>query len=136
MDQILTSLIYPDPVMIIGFIVILGLDLVTGIIKASKKREATTSKGLRGTIDKAYTYCALLLSLVVIFNLTSFTSPEYIWLFNYSINSIVIFSIWIEFKSILENLIAINTDRHGIRNFLCEYLLVKIHNLIIFKFKG
>lgn len=136
MNQVINLLIYPDPVMTIGFIVILGVDLITGILKASKKKEATTSKGLRGTIDKAYTYCALLLSLLVIFNLTSFTSPEYNWLLNYSLNSVLIFSIWIEFKSILENLIAINTDRHGVRNFLCEHLLVKIHNFIIFKFKS
>lgn len=136
MNQMLNSLIYPDPVMIIGFILMLGLDLITGILKASKKHQATTSKGLRQTVDKAYSYCALLLSLLVIFNLTSLTSPEYNWLFNCSVNSILTFCIWIEFKSILENLIAINTDKNGIRNFLCEHLLTKLHNLVIFKFKN
>ena len=136
MSQTLSALIYPDPIMIIGFILILALDLISGILKAAKKHEATTSKKLRQTINKAYSYSALLLSLLVIFNLSSFTNPEYKWLFNYFLNSVLIFSIWIEFKSILENLIEINTDKYGVRNFLCEHLLVKIHNLIIFKFKN
>lgn len=136
MEEIISSLIYPEPVMVIGFIIMLALDLITGILKATKKHQATTSNGLRRTINKSSTYCVLVLSLLVIFNLTSLTSPGYNWLFDYCINTVIVACIWIEFKSVLENLIEINTNPDGTRNFLCEHLLARLHDLIIFKFKN
>ena len=135
MEGFVDNLVYPSPVSMLGFLVMVAVDLWTGVQKAKKRNEATTSEGLRKTVTKSTTYCALLVSLLILFNLTTIATDKFLQLFDYSLNTVVGFCIWIEFKSVLENLIEINTDASGRRNFLCRQLLEPLHNITILKFK-
>ncbi|AXQ66548.1 MAG: toxin secretion/lysis holin [Caudoviricetes sp.] len=133
---IVLELVYPSPIIVIGFVLMLLMDLITGIQKTKRNGEYTNSKGLRRTIDKASTYCQLIVSLLIIFNLSNMFNQTFITAFDYSINGVVGFCVWIEFKSILENLIEVNTNlTTGKKNSLANRLLVPMHDLIILKLK-
>lgn len=133
---IVLELVYPSPIIVIGFVLMLLMDLITGIQKTKRNGEYTNSKGLRRTIDKASTYCQLIVSLLIIFNLSNMFNQTFITAFGYSINGVVGFCVWVEFKSILENLIEVNTNlTTGKKNSLANRLLVPMHDLIILKLK-
>jgi hypothetical protein len=134
MKEILATLIYPAPITIVGLIILMFVDLLTGINKASANKEATTSRGLRKTFDKASTYLSAIVSLLVIINITHFADKEqkFYWLMDYSATGIMIFTCYIEFKSILENLIAINTIK-GKPNDFAKFILIKLHDILIVK---
>ena len=136
MIEFIRNLIYPSPIVILGFVFMLMIDLITGVRKAKRKGEATTSKGLRRTVDKSTTYFTLIISLLIIFNLSNIAnlSGGFKGIFSYSINGVIGFCIMIEFKSILENLIEINKNENK-PNLLCEKLLIPLHNIVILKFK-
>lgn len=131
-----SNLIYPSPITIVGLIILMFFDLLTGVSKASKNGEATSSQGLRKTFDKGSTYLSTVLSLLVIINVTHFADKEqkFFWLMDYSATGIMIFTCYIEFKSILENLIETNKI-NGKPNDFSKYLLTPIHNLLIVKIK-
>lgn len=113
------------------------IDLLTGIQKANKNHEATSSRGLRYSFDKATTYFSLIVAVLVLVNITVIADKEKQftgWLF-YSLNALLISCCYVEFKSILENLIEINT-RDGHKNQFAKLILVKLHNALILKFKS
>jgi preprotein translocase subunit SecG len=134
MNQILAQIVYPNPILIFGLMLMIFLDLMSGIRKASKNGEATTSRGLRNTIDKATTYCTFIFSVLIIVNITSFadTDKDFLGVFKYSLNGLIIGTSYIELKSIIENLIAINTKEDKPSDF-CIYFLTPLHNLLILK---
>ena len=133
MKEIIAHLVYPSPLLIFGFMFMIFFDLLTGIRKASKNGEATTSRGLRNTIDKTGSYITLILSVLIIINITavSDSAENFVNLFHYSINGLVIGCTYIELKSILENLILINTDKSGKKTDLCVYFLIPMHGILI-----
>lgn len=133
MTEIITQLIYPSPVLIFGFMIMILMDLITGIRKAARAGVATTSRGLRNTIDKAGSYLVLILSVLVLINITNLadTDKSFLATFSFSINGLIIGCIYIEVKSILENLITINTKEDKSQTDLCIYFLVPIHAIII-----
>lgn len=134
---IIRGLIYPDPILVFGLMLMMFLDLVSGVRKANKWGKATSSRGLRDTIDKAKNYCTLILTVLVIVNVIglSRSTDGYDFAFDISINGLVFGCIYIETKSILENLIILNT-KDGVQNEFCSKLLVPLHNIIIFKFSS
>ena len=134
MNQILAQIVYPNPILIFGLMLMIFLDLMSGIRKASNNGEATTSRGLRNTIDKATTYCTFIFSVLIIVNITSFadTDKDFLGVFKYSLNGLIIGTSYIELKSIIENLIAINT-KEGESSDFCIYFLTPLHNLLILK---
>lgn len=134
MNQILAQIVYPNPILIFGLMLMIFLDLLSGIRKASNNGEATTSRGLRNTIDKATTYCTFIFSVLIIVNITSFadTDKDFLGVFKYSLNGLIIGTSYIELKSIIENLIAINT-KEGEPSDFCIYFLTPLHNLLILK---
>lgn len=134
MNQILSQIVYPHPILIFGLMLMIFLDLLSGIRKASNNGEATTSKGFRNSIDKATTYCTFIFSVLVIVNITSFadTDGDFLGVFKYSLNGLLIGTSYIELKSIIENLIEINT-KDGEPSDFCIYFLTPLHNILIFK---
>ncbi len=136
MQNIIDQLIYPNPLLLVGLIGLIFIDLLTGVQKANKLGEATTSRGLRYSFDKGSTYFSLIVSTLIILNITSLADKQHSfqgWL-TYPINTLILASSYIEFKSILENLIEINT-KNGKQNFIAKVVLTKIHNGLILKFK-
>ncbi|MES2287256.1 MAG: phage holin family protein [Bacteroidota bacterium] len=136
MKEILSQLIIPSPFLLLGLMLLIFIDLLTGIQKANKNHESTSSRGLRYSFDKATTYFSLNVSVLIIVNICKLADKvRYFegWL-EYSVNGLLICCAYVEFKSILENLIEINT-RDGKQNFIAEVVLTRIHNTIILKFK-
>ena len=87
------------------FVVIL-VDLITGLGKAVKNKEAVLSKGLRRTLDKVIQYGAFLIVTHVL------AKPEISYPFSKHIawlpKSAAIYLILVEMKSILENIYGAN----------------------------
>jgi Bacteriophage holin family len=137
MNEIILNLIYPKPILLIGLILLIFLDLLTGINKAKRAGELTTSRGLRNTVDKASSYFNLLLSVFIMVNLLGVADSknEYQNIFFFSANGLVIGCVYIEVKSILENLIIINT-KDGVMNDLASYILMPIHSFLILKLQS
>lgn len=146
MKEILSQLIYPHPLLLIGVMVMIFLDLISGIRKAAKNCEATSSRGLRNSFDKATTYFSLNLAVLVILNITNFADDQKRfsdWL-SYSTDTLLIACCYVELKSILENLIEINTEIQMVRfnqskkipNDFAKFILMPIHNALILKFKN
>lgn len=135
MKEILAQIIYPNPILIVGFLMMILFDLVSGVRKAKKKGEATNSKGLRKTIDKTSSYSIFILSVTTIINITMLadTDKRFTGIFNYSVNGLLLGACWIELKSVLENLIILNAEGKK-PNDLAKYLLIPLHNALIFKF--
>lgn len=146
MKELLSQLIYPHPLLLLGVMVMIFLDLLSGIRKAAKKGEATSSRGLRNSFDKATTYFSLNLAVLVIINITSFADDQkrFVDWLSYSTNTLLIACCYIELKSILENLIEINTEIQMVKfnqpkkipNDFAKFILIPIHNALILKFKN
>lgn len=137
MEKIIDNLVYPKPILLAGLVVMIFIDLLTGINKAKRAGELTTSKGLRKTVDKASTYFNLLVSVFLLVNLLSISSStdSFTKIFFLSANGIVMGCVYIELKSVFENLIIINT-KDGIENDIAKYLLIPIHSFLILKIKN
>lgn len=135
-NYIIQHLVYPNPFVLIGLFILIFIDLLTGVNKAKRNGEATTSRGLRKSYDKGSTYFSLLLSVIVLCNIISFADikQEYAVLTILSVNLLILGCVYIEVKSILENLIEINT-RDGEPNDLASSILIPLHNAIILKLK-
>lgn len=137
MEKIIDNLVYPKPILLAGLVIMIFIDLLTGINKAKRAGELTTSKGLRKTVDKASTYFNLLVSVFLLVNLLSISSSadSFTKIFFLSANGIVMGCIYIELKSVFENLIIINT-KDDIENDIAKYLLIPIHSFLILKIKN
>lgn len=82
------------------------LDLLTGIAKAIKKKQAVTSYGIRRTVVKALQYGVF---LIVMHGLDSFeVKGEKTELFGWIITGAYSFLMAVEGKSILENIVALD----------------------------
>ena len=146
MEKILSQLIYPSPLLLIGVMLMIFLDLLSGVRKAAKNGEATSSRGLRNSFDKATTYFSLNLAVLVIVNITNIADKEkhFVDWLGYSTNTLLIACCYVELKSILENLIDINSEKVVVKfnnppkvtpNDFAKFILIPIHNTIILKFK-
>jgi toxin secretion/phage lysis holin len=95
--------------------VFMALDLITGVAKALKKKEAVTSYGLRRTVVKAMQYGVF---LIVVHGLDSFqVKGESVDIFGWIVTGAYSFLMAVEGKSILENIVAID-DRFDIASFI------------------
>lgn len=135
MNQILAQIVYPNPVLIVGLLLLMLVDLLTGINKASKQGDATTSRGLRDTFDKGSTYFLFIFSLMVIVNLTNVADADkqFAGVLGLSLSGVMMITCYIEFKSIIENLIIINTDKNGNLSDFATYFLNPLHSVLILK---
>jgi len=98
--------VYSDWNFLAFLLVLMFLDLVTGVVKAWKKGKFITSTGFRDTVIKVFQYGIF---LIVIHVLISFQiNGETVALLNYADEAGYTFLIVIEAKSIFENLQSIN----------------------------
>lgn len=132
---IMDNIIYPHPVTVLCFIGLLLLDVYSGVQKSTKRGRKTTSRGLRESVDKTKSYFTLLLAVTILANATAIARADYFNWLNYSVNGLLLAFCYIEVKSILENLIKINTV-DGKPNFFAKTILIPMHNALILKFKA
>lgn len=127
-----TQLIYPDVRLVFFLMLMIALDLLSGIRKSNTKGKATISAGLRKTIDKGNQYFTFIFLIFTIINVSKIADTEnsFIGILNYSLNGLFIFLTYIEIKSILENQIETSPDSD-----LTKYFAIPLHNIIILKFK-
>lgn len=146
LHEVLDRLVYPSPYLLIGLMLMMFIDLLTGVRKAANRGEATTSRGFRNSFDKATTYFSLILSVLIIVNIVHVQdeSVHILCKWNYLVNGLFMACIYIEMKSIFENLIDINTKKIIIdvskpprlkHNDFALYILIPLHNILIFKLK-
>jgi phage-related holin len=109
----------------------LGLDFLTGVYKARRKNEATTSKGFRKTIDKFISYGVAVASSSLLVFISEQKGGEAVKLIGGFLNDgLVCFIIYIEVVSIFENLIEISPDSP-----LCLYFFGPVHKFLTLQIK-
>jgi len=132
--SLIQNIIYPDGRLVLGLFFLMVIDLITGVHKSSKKRIATSSNGFRMTINKGTMYFSFLSAVFVIANVAKPGVPN-TGIVNTALdnllNVILLMSMYIEFKSILENIIEAHPS-----NDVVKYLVKPLHNVLILKLKG
>lgn len=127
----LLAIILPPADLLLWLGIAMVLDLLTGIAKAVKKDIPRTSTGLRQTVVKFIQYGGAISVGIILANVSEYqndSSSQIIY--KYFSNSMLLFIIFIEIKSILENMIEVSPDSDFTR-----YFLGPIHNLLSFDFK-
>lgn len=111
----------------VGFVIL--LDFITGVIKAIVKGEQRTSVGYRRTVKKFTQYFgAIGASIIAQYALSfKFVSSEFNYISEFLNNSLLMFIIFIELTSILENLIEVDN-----KSPFAVYLIRPIHSIMTF----
>ena len=137
MQDIIHTLVFPNPAMAFALFFLVILDLLTGIFKSKRKGVATASQGMKKSVQKLTTYLSLILLSLILTNLAKLTYDleSHLDSLNLGINAVCFWLVHLESKSILENLIIANTDGSGNQNEIAK-ILVPIHNAWILKFKN
>jgi len=95
--------------------VFIMLDLVTGVAKAIKNKQAVTSYGIRRTVVKTLQYGVF---LIVVHGLDSFeVKGEKTEIFGWIVTGAYSFLMGVEGKSILENIVVLD-DRFDVKHFI------------------
>lgn len=114
----------PKVTLLVGMFGAMAIDFLTGILKAYALRQKITSKALRRTVIKFCQYGgAILIGLgisymskeVGSFNESWKYAPKFMSFFN---NSLLVFIITIEIRSIVENIAAMDKNSRFARGFL------------------
>jgi hypothetical protein len=115
----LLAIVLPPADLLLWLGIAMILDLITGIAKAVKKEIPRTSTGLRRTVVKFIQYGGAIAIGIILANVSEHqndSSSQIIY--KYFSNSMLIFIIFIEIKSILENMIEVSPDGDFTRFFL------------------
>lgn len=125
--------ILPDYMLMVGIGFVILLDFITGVIKAIVKGEQRTSVGYRKTIKKFTQYFgAVGASMIAQYALSfKFESNEFNYIADFLNNSLLMFIIFIELTSILENLIEIDT-----KSPFAIYVIRPIHSIMTFAIRN
>jgi Bacteriophage holin family len=126
------AIILPPPNLLIWLGVSMFLDLVTGIAKAIKKGTPRTSTGYRRTVAKFIQYGGAIAIGIVLANISDYKKDGdgSQMIYTYFSNSMLLFIIYIEITSILENLIEVSPESDFTKKFLNP-----AHKLFSFDFK-
>jgi len=137
MQEIISNLVFPNPVVLFGLAALVLLDLITGIVKSKRKGIATASQGMKKSVQKLTTYLSLIVLSLILTNLAKLTYDleKELEALNLGINALCFWLVHLEVKSVLENLIIANTDEEGNQNDVAKFL-VPVHNAWILKFKN
>jgi uncharacterized membrane protein len=128
---ILFVVILPPTSLLVWLGLAMVLDLITGIAKAIKKDIPRTSEGLRRTVAKFIQYGGAISIGVILANVSNFKKDSTIeMVYQYFSNSMLTFIIFIELKSIVENMIEVSPESDFTKNFLNP-----IHKIISIDFK-
>ena len=126
------AIILPPPDLLIWLGVTMFIDLLTGIAKAIKKNVPRTSTGYRRTVAKFIQYGGAIAIGIVLANIADYKKDGEInkMIYAYFSNSMLLFIIYIEITSILENLIEVSPEGEFTRKFLKP-----VHRVFSFDFK-
>lgn len=98
------------------------LDLITGLLKAWSKKICSASVGFRRTIIKIGTYCATIVVLVILANITGLVDNGEKYPLGLLINGLLAFMTFIELFSVCEN-ISLAYPRAPLTKYLIDPLL-------------
>lgn len=131
----MNNLIFQHPLILLSIGLLVALDLLTGVFKSKTKGIATASQGFKKTVSKLISYLTLIILSFIVTNISNavWELKASVDALGLGLDSIGLFLVYLEIKSILENLIIANTDKNGEQNDFAK-LLVPIHNALILKF--
>ncbi len=127
---LLMSIILPPSTLLTWLGIAMILDLITGVAVAVKKGVPRTSKGFRGTVVKFIQYGGAIAIGIILANVADIQKDEASEaIFKYFSTGLLAFIIFIEVKSILENMIEINPESD-----FTKYFLNPVHDFISLNF--
>lgn len=108
-------------------------DLITGILKAKMRGDLITSYGYRKTVIKTAQYFGALLIVVMLRYVISGQEEllQHITYADYIINGVLIFSIFIEVTSALENIAELDK-----KSPFSKWIITPLLNLLTFQLKN
>jgi Bacteriophage holin family len=122
---------FPSTNLMLWMLIAIVLDFVTGFAKAVATDKERTSKAFRQTIIKFLQYGGALAVSMIIGNTASENKIDGLEkVMTYANDGLVIFIIYIEMVSILENLLIINGD-----SLISKYLFKPLHKLLTLAIK-
>lgn len=124
------AIVLPSSTLLAWLGVAMILDFITGVAVAVKKGVPRTSKGFRGTITKFLQYGGAIAIGIVLANLFEIQKDSVTEaIFKYYNSGLISLIIFIEIKSILENLIEISPESD-----FTKYFLNTVHDFISLNF--
>lgn len=116
---LLLAIVLPPASLLIWLGLAMGLDLITGVAKAIRNNVPRTSTGFRKTVVKFIQYGGAIAIGIILANVSEFRKDDSSeWIYKYFSNSMLLFMIYIEIKSVFENLIEVSPDSDFTRFFL------------------
>lgn len=128
-------MIFPNLLILTCVCALVVVDLISGIMKSTSLGVATMSEGLKKSAQKLGTYLTLITTSLILANLALIVEEANELYMLISLNFLCSGFVYLETKSILENLIIANTNKDGERNDVANFLVI-IHNSLILKFKN
>lgn len=116
---LLLAIVLPPASLLIWLGLAMGLDLITGVAKAVRNNVPRTSTGFRKTVVKFIQYGGAIAIGIILANVSEFRKDDSSeWIYKYFSNTMLLFMIYIEIKSVFENLIEVSPDSDFTRFFL------------------
>lgn len=109
----------------LGFAII--IDLATGVWKSVVNKQDITSKRLQETVNKVVKYFGAIVVSFIIRNVVALHTDDNAEIMDFLGDSLLIFLVYIEVVSILENLIAL--DR---KDLMTRAILIPLHSILTF----
>lgn len=108
----LATLFQFQGLLIAGVMILLTIDLITGMYAAYRRGEKITSQAMRRTITKAFTYALFVIAFTVLANMVALQ-----WISEYAFALVAI----TEAKSIAENTIGLKTANRFIEAIMRKF---------------
>jgi len=116
---LLLAIVLPPASLLIWLGLAMALDLITGVAKAVRNNVPRTSTGFRKTVVKFIQYGGAIAIGIILANVSEFRKDDSSeWIYKYFSNTMLLFMIYIEIKSVFENLIEVSPDSDFTRFFL------------------
>lgn len=128
----LMAIVLPPPTLLLWLGVTMILDLITGVAKAIKNDVPRTSTGFRRTVMKFIQYGGAISIGIILANISDMQKDSASeTLYKYFSNSMLSFIIFIEIKSIIENMVEVSPKSDFTKLFLSP-----IHKLLSLDLKN
>jgi len=119
MVPFLMAIVLPPPTLLLWLGITMTLDLITGVAKAIKNDVPRTSTGFRRTVMKFIQYGGAISIGIILANISDMQKDSASeTLYKYFSNSMLSFIIFIEIKSIIENMVEVSPKSDFTKLFL------------------
>lgn len=120
----------PNSYLLLAIFFLVGLDFLTGVLKAVMLDIPRTSKGYRDTLQKFIQYAgAILLAVSLSFMVKNVPELKSLSFFSKYINNVILmFIMWVEILSNLENLTAIDS-----KTPISKWVFIPLKNFLTFQ---